>query len=305
MMTADDLLRDDPVGGDIWGAGRVVNTALLSGLIEGPVSPWSDIDAAIVLSEQISDDLRTFATSGYCVFNDAEISVAIRAAKATVGRIGLVLEIPFRDYQSFRRHWERQGATGSGSWAMRRRIVDDVFEDLLSRLYDLRDRGPAATLAAPALNALPSAAAIQDHLQRLNRNVDIDPRLAVSVAKDLVESTAKLVLKQVGVEFTASDDLPRLAYKAQDALGLHASRGDSSAPEGKTLKQILGGLSSLIQGVTELRNGVGVGHGRESVPEWVKPRHARLAAGAATTWCNVMLETLGDPDAPWRTATRP
>jgi hypothetical protein len=31
-----------------------------------------------------------------------------------------------------------------------------------------------------------------------------------------------------------------------------------------------------------------------------RPWHARLAVSAATTWCNVMLDTLDDPDAPWR-----
>jgi hypothetical protein len=81
---------------------------------------------------------------------------------------------------------------------------------------------------------------------------------------------------------------------------LHAAGVADTTEEAKALKTILGSLSRLTQGVTELRNQVGVGHGRDSVPGWVRPRHARLAAGAATTWCNLMLETLGDPEAPWR-----
>lgn len=59
----------------------------------------------------------------------------------------------------------------------------------------------------------------------------------------------------------------------------------------------LGLLMRLTQGVTELRNQVGAGRGRESVLAWVRPRHAGLAAGAVTTWCNLILETLGDPEA--------
>lgn len=35
------------------------------------------------------------------------------------------------------------------------------------------------------------------------------------------------------------------------------------------------------RGLAELRNKVGAGHGHESVPTWVQPRHARLASGAA------------------------
>lgn len=30
-------------------------------------------------------------------------------------------------------------------------------------------------------------------------------------------------------------------------------------------------------------------------------RHARLAVNAGMTWCTVMLDTLADTDAPWRT----
>ena len=53
-----------------------------------------------------------------------------------------------------------------------------------------------------ALSALPDASAIRDHLRRLGENVESDPRLAVSVAKDLVESTAKLVLRERGIDYT-------------------------------------------------------------------------------------------------------
>jgi hypothetical protein len=82
-----------------------------------------------------------------------------------------------------------------------------------------------------------------------------------------------------------------------------AAKGvEGSGDEAKALKAILGSLANLAQGVTELRNKVGVGHGRESVPDWVRPRHARLASGAAQTWCQLMLETLEDPQAPWRTS---
>ncbi|TMR23424.1 hypothetical protein ETD86_08110 [Nonomuraea turkmeniaca] len=32
----------------------------------------------------------------------------------------------------------------------------------------------------------------------------------------------------------------------------------------------------------------------------LRPRHAHLAANAAITWCELILETLADPEAPWR-----
>lgn len=204
------------------------------------------------------------------------------------------------------------------------RVISDVLEEIRSRLpdsqkwydrwlnylrrdgFDLDSDGHIrpkrrAHLTEEALSALTDASAIHDHLRRLGEHIDTDPRLAVSVAKDLVESTAKLVLRERQVSYSSGDTVPQLVSRAQESLGLaaRAAKGDTDE-EVRALKAILGSLVNLAQGVTELRNKVGVGHGRESVPGWVRPRHARLAAGAAQVWCQLMLETLDDPAAPWR-----
>ena len=169
--------------------------------------------------------------------------------------------------------------------------VDGATHQIVSAVTHLMEQ---------SLASLPDATVIREHLNRLGGSVDTDPRLAVSVAKDLVESTAKLVLRARDVIYTEAEDLPALVSRAQEALGLSAAKVATDNPEVKQLKTILGGLVSLTRGITELRNKVGVGHGRESVPTWVRPRHARLAAGAAQVWCQLMLETLDDPQAPWR-----
>ena len=155
------------------------------------------------------------------------------------------------------------------------------------------------TFSADALAALSDPAVIHDHLARLGDTVESDPRLAVSTAKALIESTAKCVLSARGVAYTKSDDVTQLVARSQQALGL-AAKGTSG--EDQSLRRVLGSLATLAQNVTEIRNKVGVDHGAESVPTWVRPRHARLVVGAAQVWCQLMLETLGDPDAPWRAA---
>lgn len=155
------------------------------------------------------------------------------------------------------------------------------------------------TFSADALAALSDPAVIHDHLGRLGDTVESDPRLAVSTAKALIESTAKCVLSARGVTYTKSDDVTQLVARSQQALGL-AAKGASG--EDESLRRVLGSLATLAQNVTEIRNKVGVDHGAESVPTWVRPRHARLVVGAAQVWCQLMLETLGDPHAPWRSA---
>jgi hypothetical protein len=151
--------------------------------------------------------------------------------------------------------------------------------------------------ALAALAALTDAGVIHDHLARLGDAVDGDPRLAVSTAKALIESTAKLVLTTRGKTYSKVAKVPALVTAAQESLGLAAK---AVSDENSSLRQVLQSLVTLAQGVTEIRNQVGVDHGAESVPTWVRPRHARLVVGAAQVWCQLMLETLADPAAPWR-----
>lgn len=154
-----------------------------------------------------------------------------------------------------------------------------------------------ARLTEHALNALPDPQSINDHLRRLGDSVDTDPRLAVSTAKALIESTAKCVLTARGQSYTRAAKVPALVNAAQESLGLAPK---SVSDEDRALRQALQSLVTLTQSVTELRNSVGIDHGAEEVPKWVRPRHARLVVGAAQVWCQLMLETLADPDAPWR-----
>ena len=165
--------------------------------------------------------------------------------------------------------------------------------------WSVSQPGSTTTIALTdaALAALTDAGAILDHLARLADTVDSDPRLAVSTAKALIESTAKLVLAERKITYPAAAKVPKLVAEAMESLKL-SPRGASD--ENASLRQVLQSLVTLTQGVTEIRNQVGVDHGAESVPTWVRPRHARLVVGAAHVWCQLMLETLGDPDAPWR-----
>ncbi len=164
-------------------------------------------------------------------------------------------------------------------------------------------RPSALGLTAEALASLTDPSAILDHLARLGDTVETDPRLAVSTAKALIESTAKSVLTARDIAYTRSDKVPALVTRAQQSLALSAKGVSDEAP---ALRQILQSLVTLAQGVTEIRNQVGVDHGAESVPTWVRPRHARLVVGAAQVWCQLMLDTLADQQAPWRKiATEP
>ncbi len=119
-----------------------------------------------------------------------------------------------------------------------------------------------------ALSALDDPGAIRDHLDRIERNLDDDPRLAVGSAKELVESTAKLVLKRLGVVHGKIDDLPSLVTKAHTALGLNAKQVEDSAENAVGIRTLLGAVSRIGVGMAELRNQIGTGPGQAAVKTW-------------------------------------
>ena len=77
----------------------------------------------------------------------------------------------------------------------------------------------------------------------------------IGSAKELIESTAKLVLDQHGMAYSKNDDVTALIHRAQEALGLSPAKAPTTGPDGGTsIKRILGGASSVAIGVAELRN---------------------------------------------------
>ncbi len=76
-------------------------------------------------------------------------------------------------------------------------------------------------------------------------------------------------------------------------------------PDGTdAVKKILATATAIAIGVAELRNrGYGTGHEPAAARPGLSPCHAHLAANAAVTWCELILETPADPNAPWQKTT--
>jgi hypothetical protein len=155
--------------------------------------------------------------------------------------------------------------------------------------------------AAGSLAGLKDPSAIREQLGRIQRAIGDDPALAVGSAKELVESTAKVVLAERGMAVSGKADLPELVRLAQQALALHPSSAVPGPDGTDAVRRILGGVSTIAGGLAELRNrGYGTGHGPATARVGLRARHAHLAVNAAFTWCQLMLDTLADPEAPWR-----
>lgn len=159
-----------------------------------------------------------------------------------------------------------------------------------------------APVAKSSLDALTDPRAIEEHLDRIARaTVSEDPAQAIGSAKELLESTAKLVLLETGYEITGREELPELVKLAQEHLQVHPTQVKIGPDGTESVKKILGASSTIATSVAELRNaGFGTGHGGAAPRSGLGSRHARLAVNSARTWCEFILDTLADGRAPWR-----
>ncbi|MBW0101396.1 abortive infection family protein [Pseudonocardia sp. KRD-291] len=160
---------------------------------------------------------------------------------------------------------------------------------------------PLAQLPRIALDGLRDPAAILDNLDRIHRAIDDDPAQAVGSAKELIESTAKTVLLERGEPVSEKATIAALISQAQMALNLHPSSATPGPDGSDAVKKILGSVMTVAIGVAELRSrGYGTGYGAAGSRVGLHSRHAHLAVNAAVTWCRLMLDTLSDLKAPWR-----
>jgi hypothetical protein len=209
-------------------------------------------------------------------------------------------------------NWTDPAQVGRALRAMAR-IMDEFDEQYTESLRkSLRRDGcqiddgtitlPPTRLPRVPLDGLRDPSAILDNLDRIQRAIDDDPAQAVGSAKELIESTAKTVLLERGKAVDEKDDLPALVSRAQQALDLHPAAATPGPDGSDAVKKILGAVITVAIGVAELRNrGYGTGHGATGARVGLHPRHGHLAVNAAATWCQIMLDTLADPNAPWRT----
>jgi Abortive infection C-terminus len=134
--------------------------------------------------------------------------------------------------------------------------------------------------------------AISGHKERLDRawRVPTDLSAAVGAAKELCESVARVVLEERAVPYTRSDDMPRLAKSAHQALDRLPGRGQAAQVGVRNLSQA---ALSIVTVLAELRNELGTGHGRAKVPR-ISLEAAVAASDAAVLWSRWVLARLDE-----------
>lgn len=104
----EESARTDP-----WGApALVVRSELLTALRSGPIAGEDELSCAIALTRLVHSELEAYGTGGGERLTDNQIELAQRALRAVLERIGIGLNLPWRNFSTFRSYWLKNDAYG-------------------------------------------------------------------------------------------------------------------------------------------------------------------------------------------------
>lgn len=126
--------------------------------------------------------------------------------------------------------------------------------------------------------------------EALDRNSD----LAIGTAKELLETTCKSILSQNKVTIDPQWTLGQLVKNTTNNLNFAPTHAEDPEKAEKSIRQILGGISSLIQGISELRNSYGTGHGKHPDFQGLETRYAKLFVGVVSEIVILYLSVNGE-----------
>lgn len=138
---------------------------------------------------------------------------------------------------------------------------------------------------------------VLQQITRMEAAVENDPSLAIGTAKELVETVCKTILKERKIKLTGNKNLPKLVKATAKELKLTPSDIADDAKASDSIKRLLSNLATITNGVAELRNSYGTGHGKEAKSRGLTSRHAKLAVGSASTLAIFLVETHNEQSA--------
>lgn len=134
---------------------------------------------------------------------------------------------------------------------------------------------------------------VNEEFDRALKNVNANPREAVSAACNILESVCKTYIEDEGLQMPAKQDLQNVWSVVRKHLGF-----DPSVVGDKDLQAILSGLLATVQGIGALRTHTSAAHGAGRRPYKLEPRHARLAIHSAHTIASFIIESWDRKRAP-------
>jgi hypothetical protein len=170
------------------------------------------------------------------------------------------------------------------TYAERRDFIWGEFRPLLENL----ERGPlspADQIVSEKLEKF-DASHVQAAWSKALERRAADPEGAITSARTLIESVCKHILDAAGATYDDGTDLPKLYKLTAETLQLAPSQHTEAV-----FKQVLGGCTSVVEGLGSLRNRLSDAHGKGKVGSKPAPRHAELAVNLSGAMATFLLAT--------------
>jgi len=147
------------------------------------------------------------------------------------------------------------------------------------------------TKKGETLKQILNAEYVTQQINLMEVSIETSPYVSIGIAKELIETCCKSIFDERNETCDKNWDLPRLMKETTKLLKLTPDDIPNEAKAATSIKQILVSLSSVVQGISEIRNEFGSGHGKDGKFKGLQPRHAKLAVGASSTLAIYLLET--------------
>lgn len=139
-----------------------------------------------------------------------------------------------------------------------------------------------------------NTAYVNGKINTMTDAINKDTDLAIGTAKELLETTCKSILRQKGETINTNWTLPQLLKATSNSLDFMPKEAEDPEKAEKAIKQLLGGIFSIVQGVGELRNGYGTGHGKDADFKGLEIKYAKLLVGVVSEIAIFYLATNGE-----------
>ena len=237
---------------------------------------------AVSLARLVHEDLERYGTAGGNEMTDEGVRDALVTLHAVLARLGLTVDVPFRDFGTFRGWWLKNDAYGS--WQARRDLLSGIFESLHDQLADMEQRALASTLVDPVSpHARTGWAAVDAEISELRRHFlnATTPQDYRNVGQDCVMVTETLSRTAYDPEqhLRAGEQEPEVA-KTKQRLGRFVEDA-APGPDNERLRKL---ALAVIEYAQQVKHS-----------ETPTRREAGIAADAVIQLAN-LLRRLGEPE---------
>ena len=240
--------------------------------------------ATLIAAEELLNLMLSRATGGDAPARDFKrcrrVLLDDAAVKAQVPRFVLTCRDPDAFWGFIKTEF-----SGDGSYNARRDFIRGAFAPLLEHL-ERAEQSPHDAVVDAFVDVLNAESVTAAWDKAVSRRAT-DPDGAITAARSLLESVCKTILEDMGEWYDdRKDDLPKLYQRVSKALKLAPSHHTE-----EQFKAILGGCTTVVNGLGAIRNRTSDAHGQGRISYRPASRHAALAVNLAGAMALFLIET--------------